>query len=241
MKLPVDLNCDMGEGMGNEAVLMPFITSANIACGFHAGDEVIMESTVELCIRHQVNIGAHPSFPDRENFGRKNMNLLPGEVEEMVATQILALRKICEDQDVRLNHVKPHGALYNMAACDSELATAIAKAVYLIDAELILVGLSGSMMHRAAMAKGLSFFHEVFADRSYRKDGTLTPRSEPGAVLQSPTDVADQAFRLATGSGILAEGQLIFPKADTICIHGDGPDALAFAKAINDRLSTHSL
>ena len=241
MKLPVDLNCDMGEGMGNEAVLMPYITSANIACGFHAGDSDIMKSTVELCIRHQVHIGAHPAFPDRENFGRKNMTLPSAKVEHMVAMQILSLKKICEDHQVRLNHVKPHGALYNMAACDPELAAAIAKAVHFIDPELILVGLSGSRMYSAAMARGLTFFHEVFADRSYRKDGTLTPRTEPGAVLQIPTEAADQAFRLATGSGILAEGEVIFPKADTICIHGDGPDALAFASAINDRLSTHSL
>ena len=231
----VDLNCDMGEGVGNEPELMPFISSANIACGFHAGDKALMEQTARYCIQHEVAIGAHPSFPDRENFGRTPMKLSPDALAEIITEQVSTMSEICSRLGVRLNHVKPHGALYNMAATDPELAEIIVTEIKKFDSSLILYGLSGSKMADAAIKSGLSFFNEVFADRTYRKDGTLTPRSHSDALILSPEPAADQAFRLAAGSPISAEGSLLHLKADTICIHGDGPDAVGFASAIQSR------
>lgn len=235
MKSFIDLNCDMGEGVGNESLIMPFISSANIACGFHAGDESLMESTAALCLKHQVAIGAHPSFPDRENFGRTRMNIDPEFLSEMIVQQLLVMSKVCSGLGTRLNHVKPHGALYNMAAEDLKLARAIVNAVKKIDSSLIFYGLSGSQMATAAEEAGLTFFHEVFADRTYTKSGTLTPRSDPDALIHDPATAAEQALRFAKAKGVLAEGVHLTLKADTICIHGDGPDAVGFARAIHER------
>ena len=213
----MQLNCDLGEGIGNDAALMPYIDEANIACGFHAGDAFTMRETVALCIHHRVKIGAHPSYLDRENFGRKEIELSPEEIYLLVKKQIEILNQIVKTAGGTLNHVKPHGALYNTSAKNPEVAKAIAKAVKDIDPGLILFGLKGSLSIEVAQAIGLKTAEEAFADRSYESDGSLTPRSQPGACFTEIHDVLDQVEKI---------------KADTWCIHGDGPHALEFAKAL---------
>lgn len=235
MQRLIDLNCDLGEGVGNESLIMPYISSANIACGFHAGDESLMEATAELCLKHGVAIGAHPSFPDRKNFGRTRMDVSPESLFEMIAQQILTLGQICSRLGTRLHHVKPHGALYNMAAEDIVLARVITDSVKKIDSSLIFYGLSGSQMAKAAEEAGLRFFNEVFADRTYCKNGTLTPRSDPNALISDSEIAAEQAAKFAIGEGVIAEGIHLNLKADTICIHGDGSDAVGFALTIQRR------
>lgn len=231
----------MGEGMDNELQLMPYISSANIACGFHAGDEPTMRRVIGLCVQHSVVIGAHPSFPDRPNFGRVNMNLPPIKVKELVKEQILILKQVCRQEGAKLRHVKPHGALYNMAAVDLNLSNAICSAVLEVDPALILFGLSGSLMADAARSYGITFYHEVFSDRTYRRNGTLTPRSLPGALISNAEQAALQALYLANGSGIVAEEKKIFPKADTICLHGDGPDAVGYAISVFNKLRDNKI
>lgn len=233
----IDLNCDVAEGVGNEAELMPWISSANIACGYHAGDVGLMTETVKLCKAAGVAIGAHPSFPDRENFGRTNMNLPVDRLRAMVIEQILLLRSIARAQGAELHHVKPHGALYNMAAADPAMAATLAEAVAAVDDRLIFFGLSGSHMIRAAEQLGLRTASEVFADRTYQPDGTLTPRSKPDALITSLGVSVQRALAFATGEPIPAQdGTTLQLKADTICLHGDGPDAIGFARAIHQRL-----
>lgn len=214
----MQINCDLGEGIGNDAELMPYIDEANIACGFHAGDAYSMRETVALCIRHGVKIGAHPSYLDRENFGRKEIELSSEEIYLLVKKQVESLKQIVENAGAKLNHVKPHGALYNTSAKNLEVAKAIAKAVKDIDAGLILFGLKNSHSIKAANELGLITAEEAFADRSYESDGSLTPRSQPGACFTDIQDVLNQVQKM---------------KADTWCIHGDGPHALAFAEALH--------
>ena len=233
----IDINCDMGEGLNNEAALMPFIHSANIACGYHAGDEATMRMVIELCIKHKVNIGAHPSFNDRANFGRTQMHLPNNEVYDLVIDQLKTIDAIASQCGGKLHHVKPHGALYNMAAGDEALAGTIVKAVKDFDDSLIYYGLSGSVMLNQAEAIGLSTAHEVFADRSYQPDGTLTPRSSPGALHGTIDDVLKQVREIIKEKTITAKnGERFRVKADTICIHGDGMHAIDFAKAIYNLL-----
>ena len=196
---------------------MPYIDEANIACGFHAGDAFTMRETVALCIRHGVKMGAHPSYLDRENFGRKEIELSPEEIYLLVKKQIEILNQIVKTAGGTLNHVKPHGALYNTSAKNAEVARAIAKAVKDIDPSLILFGLKGSLSIEVAQTMGLKTADEAFADRRYESDGSLTPRSQPGACFTEIQDVLDQVEKI---------------KADTWCIHGDGPYALEFAKAL---------
>jgi UPF0271 protein len=214
----MQLNCDLGEGIGNDAALMPYIDEANIACGFHAGDAFTMRETVALCIRHGVKIGAHPSYLDRENFGRKEIELSPEEIYLLVKKQIETLNQIVKTAGGTLNHVKPHGALYNTSAKNAAVAKAIAKAVKDVDAGLVLFGLKGSLSIEVARALGLKTAAEAFADRRYESDGSLTPRSQPGACFETVEQVLTQVQKM---------------KADTWCIHGDGPHALAFAKALH--------
>jgi len=214
----MQLNCDLGEGIGNDAEIMPYIDEANIACGFHAGDAFTMRETVALCIRHKVKMGAHPSYLDRENFGRKVIELIPEEIYLLVKKQVEILKKIAENAGAKLNHVKPHGALYNTSAKNAAIATAIAKAVKDIDPSLILFGLKNSHSVAAGKALGLKTAAEAFADRRYESDGSLTPRSQPGACFETVEQVLTQVQKI---------------KADTWCIHGDGPHALAFAKALH--------
>jgi len=234
----IDLNCDLGEGCGNDAELMKFISSANIACGFHAGDESTMRRTAELAVENGVAIGAHPGYRDRENFGRTPMSLPANEVFEIVREQILAMKNICDSLGVGLHHVKPHGAMYNQAARDKILAAAIAEAVASVDKQLVLYGLSKSFLIAEAEAIGLRTASEVFADRTYQQDGTLTPRTESNALITDDLKSVEQAMRMVNeGSVVSTTGESVSIVADTICLHGDGENAVEFAKAIREALS----
>ena len=227
----------MGEGVGNEAELMPYINSANIACGYHAGDVETMEEVVRLCLQHNVHIGAHPSFPDKENFGRTAMQLPVDEIYQVITTQLIAINKAAAACSTKLHHVKPHGALYNMAAKDAALAKVIAQAVKDFDASLICYGLSGSVMIAEANKIGLQTLNEVFADRTYQSDGALTPRTQPNALLHDKEAVIKQVLQLVQQNEVTTVlGEKIFIKAGTICIHGDGVHAVEFAKAIHHTL-----
>ena len=224
----------MGEGLENEADLMPYILSANIACGYHAGDPSTMKHVIELCMLHGVNIGAHPSFSDRENFGRTPIQLPGTMIYDLITVQLATLKNIANECGARLNHVKPHGALYNMAANDPLLARFIAKAVKDFDPGLVYFGLSGSVMIDEAKEMGLQTANEVFADRTYQHDGTLTPRTAPNALLQDVEAVKKQVTKFVKEQCVTTvTGADIAVKADTICIHGDGSHALEFAKAIH--------
>jgi len=230
-KIPI--NCDLGEGMPNDAAIIPFIDEANIACGFHAGDSLTMRTTIAHCLSHQVKIGAHPSYLDRENFGRTVVKLSPTEIYQMVQKQVHILRKIAAESGAKLNHVKPHGALYNESAKNETVAHAIAKAVFDLDPTLILFGLSQSHSITQALEMGLKVANETFADRAYVEDGSLMPRSQIGAVHEDEDLVVQQVLDVRNGFVRDSFGNKIFLPADTICIHGDGPNALAFAKKIH--------
>ena len=237
--LPCDLNCDMGEEIGNDELIMPYLTSANIACGYHAGDENTMRQTILLAQKNSVHIGAHPSFPDRENFGRTEINTSPQQVYDLVSKQIKLLQKIADLFDIRLQHVKPHGALYNMAAKDRSLANAIAKAAKDCDDHLLLFGLSNSFLISEAKSIGLKTASEVFADRTYSDDGSLVPRIQPNALIEDTQEVIQQVLKMVTeGKVKTVSGKQIMVVAETICIHGDGKHAVEFAKAINKALQT---
>ena len=223
----------MGEGVGNEAQLMPYIDSANIACGYHAGDAVTMREVILLCLQYNVYIGAHPSFPDRENFGRTPMHMPDKETYDLVTAQLRIIDNIARECGRKLYHVKPHGALYNMAASDARLARTVAQAVKDFDASLVYYGLSGSVMIAEAEKLGLQTVNEVFADRTYQPNGSLTPRSDPGALLHNKEKVVEQVLRMVEeGKVRTTTGEEISIQADTICIHGDGEHAVEFAKAI---------
>lgn len=224
----------MGEGIGNDALIMPYITSTNIACGYHAGDSTTMWQTVELAIQHKVAIGAHVSFLDKENFGRSEMLLSKVEIYDLVYQQLIILNEIVSSFDIKMHHVKPHGALYNMSARDSELAATIATAVKDFDNDLLLVGLSGSFSISEAKKIGLKTASEVFADRTYQDDGSLTSRSQPNALLDEVSKVIAQVLQMTKqGMVTTVTGKNIPVVADTICIHGDGKHAIEFAKAIH--------
>ena len=232
----MDLNCDMGEGMETDAAIFPFISSANIACGAHAGDIDTMRRTVELAIRHGVAIGAHPSYPDRAGFGRVDIlgtGLGFSALEDSLFEQLRILDEVCKGLGVHLRHVKPHGALYNRAAKDAEVATLIARVVADFDASLLLYGLSGSGMGPAAGAAGLKFVSEVFADRSYRPDGSLTLRSEPGALIEDGASAIAQVLKMLRSGAVMTVSGEVPIRAETICLHGDGPHAVEFAQLIH--------
>ena len=240
----VDLNCDMGESfghykLGNDSAILKYISSANIACGFHAGDPAVMRSTVQLALAQGVAIGAHPGLPDLQGFGRREMAISPQEVYEIVLYQLGALWAIAKAEVGKLQHVKPHGALYNMAAVRSDLAEAIAEAVYKFDGELLLYGLAGSTLINAGDRLGLKTVQEVFADRTYQQDGNLTPRSQSNALITDPEAAAQQVLQMVQqGTVTTQDGSRLSIQADTICIHGDGPQALLFAEKINNTLTT---
>ena len=238
MPRTIDINCDLGEGFDNDALLMRLISSANIACGFHAGDEDTMHRTVELALENRVAIGAHPSYPDRENFGRTEMKLSPSEVFEIVSEQINTLKRICDAQGAVLHHVKPHGALYNQAANSEGLSAAIANAAKGIDSRLILYGLSGSCLISEAERIGLETASEVFADRTYQNDGTLTPRSLPDALITTDDVSVAQVFQMVEKRSVTSTtGETVSLRAETICIHGDGEHAVSFASKIHSALT----
>jgi len=232
----------MGEGMPNDALIMPYISSANIACGAHAGDIATMQTTVASAIEHGVAIGAHPGFNDKQHFGRTEMQLSSAEIYALITEQVFALQKIAANMGTRLKHVKPHGALYNMSARDPQLAATIAKAVYDVDAALVLFGLSGSCSLTEARKTGLQIAAEVFADRSYQDDGSLTPRSQPGALITDTATSMQQVLQMVRDSVVTSiNGNQVKIQADTICIHGDGAHALDFAKALYHTLETASI
>ena len=229
----IDLNCDLGEGIGNDALIMPYISSANIACGYHAGDEETMRQTIALCKKHNVAVGAHPSYPDRENFGRTDMLLPSGEIYELVKKQIELLKKIAVEKKVPVRHVKPHGALYNMAARDKSIAPFVALAVKDADENLLLYGLSGSQLIKEGKNHGLKTVSEIFADRAYKDDGSLVARNKPGALItDTATAVAQVLQMVKEGTVTSVTGKKIPIEAETICLHGDGEHAVEFAKAI---------
>ncbi|MBS0193405.1 MAG: LamB/YcsF family protein [Proteobacteria bacterium] len=237
----IDFNCDLGEGCDDAAVL-PYITSANIACGGHAGDAESMRRTVALCLQHGVAIGAHPSFEDREHFGRRELPLVPEAARELVLRQVSALMEVAATQGTRLTHVKPHGALYNKAARDRSIADAIAQAVRDFNPTLILVGLSGSALPAAGAAIGLRVAHEVFAERRYEADGSLTSRSHSDAVIHDlDASLAQVRSFVREGAVTTRTGERIHLRADTLCLHGDRPDAAAFARALRALLDAQGV
>ena len=238
----IDLNCDLGESfgpwpMGQDAALMASISSANVACGFHAGDPGAMRETVALAKAHGVAIGAHPGFPDLVGFGRREMKTTPQEVEDFVVYQVAALAGIAATQGVSLQHVKAHGALYNMACRDRGLADAIARAVAMVDGGLILFGLPGSELLLAGASAGLAVAAEVFADRAYERDGSLASRSKPGSVIHDTEAVVARAVRMVRDRDVVAvDGSVIPLEAQTICLHGDTPGAAELARAVRSGL-----
>jgi len=238
----IDLNCDLGEGYPYDEALLDLVTSANIACGFHAGDDVTMRHIAEIAQKNSVGIGAHPSFPDRENFGRTNMDLSPDEVFEIVKVQVEKMMSVCDLIGAKLDHVKPHGALYNMAAKDRQLANAIARAVTSVDPELVLYGLSGSSLISEGKTVGLATASEVFADRTYTENGTLTPRSSPNAMIENARDAVAQVLQMVKTSTVTATtGSKISIDAETVCIHGDGPNAVEFARELRNTLQSEGI
>jgi UPF0271 protein len=243
----VDLNCDMGESfgpwkMGSDAELMEYISSANIACSFHAGDPTTMRKTAEMAIAKGVAIGAHPGYPDLQGFGRRAMTLKPEEVFDIVVYQVSALKGICESLGGHLHHVKAHGALYNQAAKDESLAEAIASAVAKIDPNLILFGMSGSHLISEAEKLGLKTAAEVFADRTYQPDGSLTPRTESNALIHDVDNSIAQVLQMVRSQTVTAtNGESVPLRAETVCIHGDGSNAVEFAKAIRRSLSENDI
>jgi UPF0271 protein len=237
--MKIDLNCDLGESfgrytLGNDAAIMPHISSANVACGFHAGDARVMQATVSLAKRHGVAVGAHPGWPDLQGFGRRKMDFSPDEAEAITLYQVGALAAIARAEGVMLCHVKPHGAMYNQAAVDGPLARAIARGVKRFSGELILVGLAGSSLIEAGLEAGLRVAQEGFPDRAYAPDGTLLPRSEKGALVESPELVAGNAVRLATEGILFGEQRML---VDTICLHGDTSSAVQNAKGVREALA----
>jgi UPF0271 protein len=238
----VDLNCDMGESfgawtLGNDAALMPYLTSANIACGFHAGDPAVMRQTVRLALQHNVAIGVHPGLPDLAGFGRRNLDISADEAFEMTVYQVGALGAVARAEGGALHHVKPHGALYNMAATNAALAQAIAEAVYKVQPELVLYGLAGSELTKAGEKIGLRTAHEVFADRTYQANGTLTPRRQPDALITSADAAIAQVLRMVQGGWVRTQqGSEVAIRADTVCLHGDGAHALEFAQQLSQAL-----
>jgi UPF0271 protein len=238
----VDLNCDMGElpemlANGSQEALMKFVTSVNVACGGHAGDEEMMRATIEQALQHGVAVGGHPGYEDRENFGRVALNLSAEEIRDSVYRQIVALAKIAEKCGAAVVHVKPHGALYNQAAQDAGIARGIADGVRRWRQDVVLVGLAGSVMLQEFRAAGFRVAAEAFADRRYEKDGSLRARKFRDALLDTPEKASEQALRIAEGRGVLTrEGTVVTVEAQTICIHGDTPGAERIAKAVRGAL-----
>lgn len=245
--LKVDLNCDLGESFGRyqlaeQEEILKYVTSVNIACGFHAGDPRVMRETVGLAIENQVKIGAHPGLPDLNGFGRREMKITAKEAYDMVVYQIGALQGFLSTFNEKMQHVKPHGALYNMAAKDVGLAEAIAQAVYDVSPSFVLFGLAGSELTKAGEKLGLPTAHEVFADRTYQVDGSLTPRSQPDALITDPEQSVQQVVKMVKRGKVRSQQNTeVLIKADTVCIHGDGAHALAFAKYIRETLERHQI
>ncbi len=238
----VDLNADMGESfgawtMGDDAALMPWITSANVACGWHAGDPSTIAATTALAVRHGVAIGAHPGLPDLQGFGRRTLQVTEREVHDMVLYQAGAVRAFAQAAGGRLHHVKAHGALYNMAAKDAALSRGLARAVKALGDGVSIYVLAGSVMERVARDEGLEVRCEVFADRRYMPDGTLAPRTRPDALIVDESESVAQVLRMVgEGTLVAVDGSVVAVRADTVCIHGDKPTAVPFVKALREAL-----
>ena len=245
--ISIDLNADLGESFGRYTLgmdekIMEVISSANIACGFHAGDPMVMERTVRLAAEAGIAIGAHPGFPDLMGFGRRNMAVSPEEARAYILYQLGALDAFLRPMGIRMRHVKPHGALYNMAAADEQLARAICGAVNDFDPELRLVGLSGSLLIRAAEKTGLRAISEVFADRTYEADGSLVSRRKPGAIISDEREALRRVIRMVKEGKVKAiNGEEIAIRAESVCVHGDGEKALLFAKSIREALTANDI
>lgn len=224
--------------MGNDFALMNFVSSVNIACGFHAGDASVTRKTVEKAVEKNLAVGAHPSFPDLQGFGRREMKMSEAEIFDIVLYQVSAVKGICEAFGAKLRHVKPHGALYNQAAKDEKIANAIAEAVKMIDKNLIFYGLSESFLISEAEKIGLKTASEVFADRTYQSDGNLTPRTMKNALIENAETSLDQVLQMINSQTVTAvNGEIVPIKAETVCIHGDGTNALEFAEIIHRKLT----
>ncbi len=243
--MKIDLNCDMGESFGTyslgmDEAIIASISSANIACGFHAGDPEVMRRTVKLAVQHGVAIGAHPGFPDLMGFGRRNMDCSGEEIEAYLIYQIGALQAFCTAHGTRLRHVKPHGALYNMAVSNESLVRSIARAIARVDASLFMVALAGGKAERmAAIAgeQGINTLFEAFPDRAYTAEGTLVARRLPGAVIHDPEEAANRAVHMAVDGVVIAvDGTRVALTAHTLCVHGDNPNGVALAATIRRRL-----
>ncbi len=242
MKYKVDLNSDLGESFGNykcgmDEEIIPLISSANVACGFHAADPLVMSKTVKAAREGNTAVGAHPGFPDLVGFGRRNMNVSPAELKAMVMYQVGALKAFCNANHIEMQHVKPHGAMYNMAAKDEKMAAAIAEGIAEVDNHLILLGLSGSYLLTMAKEAGLPCAGEVFADRGYTDDGRLVPRGEAGAMIQDENEAITRTIQMVKEHCVLsANGKLVEVSPDSICVHGDNEKALIFVKLIRRAL-----
>ena len=245
--MKIDLNCDLGESfgaykLGLDDQVLPYISSANVACGFHASDPVVMDKTVALAKDAGVAVGAHPGYPDLQGFGRRNMTIPSREVKAMVMYQIGALQAFCTAHGLKLQHVKPHGALYNMAGKDEALAMAVCEAIQAVDDSLILLGLSGSKMLEAADKIGLRSAREVFADRAYEEDGSLVARTKPGAMITDEDEAVERVIRMIREGRVTAvTGKDIPIRADSVCVHGDSPKALAFVQKIRAALTAEQI
>lgn len=243
----VDLNCDLGESfgawkMGMDETVLPCISSANVACGFHASDPMVMAKTVALAKQHGIAVGAHPGYPDLQGFGRRNMVIPPQEVKAMVQYQVGALQAFCKANGLQMQHVKPHGALYNMAGKDEALALAICEGIAEVDDSLILMGLSGSCMLTAAQQVGLRSAREVFADRAYNEDGSLVARGKPGAMIEDEDLAVQRVVRMIRDGVVTAiTGKDIPIRSDSVCVHGDSPKALAFVQKIRSALTAEGI
>lgn len=243
--LAIDLNCDLGEiheNLENDLAILEFISSANIACGFHAGSPFLMRKLVQEALKRKVSIGAHPGFLDREGFGRKNMSLSSDEIYDLMIYQVGALSGFVKAEGGKLHHVKPHGALYNMAAIDKSMAMAISQAIRKIDSSLILYGLAGSELINAGESIGLRTASEVFADRTYQVNGTLTPRNQHNALIADEQLAISRVIRMIQEGKVLSEqGEDIVLSADTVCIHGDDPRALSFVQLIHSAFKKENI
>ncbi len=240
--MTIDLNCDMGESFGNytcgmDGDVVPHISSANVACGFHASDPLVMERTVKLCREAGVAVGAHPGFPDLVGFGRRQMKVSTDELRTMVMYQVGALKAFCTAAGVRMQHVKPHGAMYNMAGKDAAMAHAICEGIYEVDPSLILLGLSGSELLKAAQETGLRAAKEVFADRAYEEDGSLVARTKAGAMITDEDEAIRRVLSMVCDHKVTTiTGKVIEVAADSVCLHGDSPKAVLFAQKIRTAL-----
>lgn len=243
----VDLNSDLGESFGAYTIgrdqdIIPLVSSANVACGFHAGDPTVMAKTVQLCKIHHAAIGAHPGFNDLVGFGRRNMTISPADAKNMIIYQVGALDAFCKANGLKMQHVKPHGALYNMAAKDAALARAICEGIYEVDSTLIMLGLANSQMITAAKEIGLPYASEVFADRAYEDDGTLVARTKPGAMIEDENEAVNRVIGMIKNRTVKSiNGKEIPIAADSVCVHGDSEKALLFVKKIRAALEAEGI